>query len=210
MQFLQATINHAQATNSPKQKSWLVVEVRRGSHGRSRLLDTAPRRIQWTRPLWPGQVRCGQLQALSPPPSSTRHKPSSSPPILPQNLARPPSRPSRTFHPGRRAPRHPRSPPPSARWPPRSGRIEGAGGGSRRAHSSPSPRPGEMGQAFRKLFDAFFGNKEMRVRYLLPPFPFPAPVGRCNGSLVAWSSMDRSVHKGGGGRVGRRVISHVS
>jgi hypothetical protein len=26
-----------------------------------------------------------------------------------------------------------------------------------------------MGQAFRKLFDAFFGNKEMRVRYLFLP-----------------------------------------
>jgi hypothetical protein len=33
-----------------------------------------------------------------------------------------------------------------------------------------------MGQAFRKLFDAFFGNKEMRVRCPLfrsSPFRFP-------------------------------------
>jgi hypothetical protein len=30
-----------------------------------------------------------------------------------------------------------------------------------------------MGQAFRKLFDAFFGNKEIRVRYLCVLSPFP-------------------------------------
>lgn len=29
-----------------------------------------------------------------------------------------------------------------------------------------------MGQAFRKLFDAFFGNKEMRVRCLRALYPF--------------------------------------
>jgi hypothetical protein len=38
-----------------------------------------------------------------------------------------------------------------------------------------------MGQAFRKLFDAFFGNKEMRVRYLLSS-PLPLPRGHCNES----------------------------
>ncbi|CAN6294105.1 unnamed protein product, partial [Urochloa humidicola] len=93
------------------------------------------------------------------------------PPFLPQNLARLPSPrppgPSRTFHPWRRAPRRqPRllsAPVPSARRPPRSGWIQGAGGGSGRGYSSPNPRGQEMGQAFRKLFDAFFGNKEMRV-----------------------------------------------
>jgi hypothetical protein len=35
-----------------------------------------------------------------------------------------------------------------------------------------------MGQAFRKLFDAFFGNKEMRVRYLLSPPSPPRPQSR--------------------------------
>jgi hypothetical protein len=75
-----------------------------------------------------------------------------------RNLARPPDlRPSRTLPPRCRPPR------PacaacssllSPRRPPRSGWIEGQGQ--------------EMGQAFRKLFDAFFGNKEMRVRCLLP------------------------------------------
>ena len=74
-----------------------------------------------------------------------------------QNLARPPSdllEPSTKVPPSPPPPAPPVSSPPSPPRPPRSGWIEGQGQ--------------EMGQAFRKLFDAFFGNKEMRVRYLLP------------------------------------------
>jgi hypothetical protein len=48
-----------------------------------------------------------------------------------------------------------------------------------------------MGQAFRKLFDAFFGNKEMRVRYLLSS-PLLSPF-REDTAMNRGSTVNRSV-----------------
>ena len=135
-----------------------------------------------------GQARCGpcalrSLPSRLPPgllDSPTQHEPSSlPPPILPQNLARPPSGPSRTFHPGRRASPSPTPPSLRPRTLPRGGLADPVGSRAQKAPVGGTARPArgqEMGQAFRKLFDAFFGNKEMRVRchlFRASPFRFP-------------------------------------
>lgn len=141
-------------------KSWLVVEVRPGGRRARPASGTdGPDQTSLSPLLPPSFV----------PPSPCRRS-------FHQNLALPPSRPSRTFHPGRRAPRHPRSvPAPGVLPDPVGSRAREAA----RVGDTPRPAQGqEMGQAFRKLFDAFFGNKEMRVCCLLSLCLVPPRLSR--------------------------------